>query len=140
MSLTKISKKIGLSVDSVRKRIIKMKENKIFHPQIQLRPRNFGFGNIVDVKMKLQYSSQEEFDKFINYLVNNPRVVEVLSVEGEWDLAVVLIAKDAIDLGNVTSEIRARYGKLINSWTSSLTLKSYKFEVYDMENVLQFTT
>ena len=132
MSLTEISKHVHLSVDSVKKRINKMLENRIFYPKIQLRPRNFGFPNVVDVKIKLQYSSEQEMEALIAYLKSHPNVIEIFSVSGEWDLTMVIIAKDAIDLGKITAGIRNRFGKIITSWNASLTVNSYKFEDYKM--------
>lgn len=130
--LTAISKEVGLSIDSVKKRMKKMLDNRVFYPKIQLRPRNFGYANVVDVKIKLQYSTKEELEGFVSYLKTHPRVIELFSVSGEWDLTIVLIAKDAIDLGRLTEEIRSKFGKMIASWNASLTINSYKFEHYNM--------
>jgi len=102
-----------------------MVENNIFHPRIQIRPRNFGFANIVDVKIKLGNHSKDEKNKLIRYLQENPRVAEIFSVSGEWDLSIVIISKDAADLENITSEIKNRFGKIINSWNETITLRSY---------------
>ena len=52
-SLTKISEHVGVSIDTVKKRIQKMLVNKIFWPKIQIRPRNFGFNNIVGENPKM---------------------------------------------------------------------------------------
>lgn len=131
-SLTEISEKVNLSIDSVNKRIKKMLDNKIFWPKIQIRPRNFGYNNIVDVKIRVQYTSKEKIEKFLNHLINHPRVVEIFSVSGDWDYSIVIIAKNAIDLGNITREIRLKFGEMIRSWTESLTTNSFKFEYYDM--------
>ena len=135
--LTAIAKEVGLSLDSVKKRINKMLDSKIFYPRIQLRPRNFGFVNIVDVKIKIQNYSEEDVNRFIAYLKQHPRVTEVFSIAGEWDISIVLIAKDAIDLGKLTSEIRHKFGKIISSWSESVTTNSHKFEEYDMIELLE---
>jgi DNA-binding Lrp family transcriptional regulator len=135
ISLTDVAKLVGLSIDSVKKRIKKM-ENIIFYPKIQIRPRSLGFSNIVDVKIKLNNHSKKDIDNFIKYLQENPRVAEIFSVGGEWDLSIVIISKDADDLGNITLDIKNRFGKIINSWSESITLKAYKFENYDMEKLL----
>ncbi|MBW2975064.1 Lrp/AsnC family transcriptional regulator [Candidatus Woesearchaeota archaeon] len=134
-SLTEISKKVDLSIDSVKKRIRKM-ENVIFHPRIQIRPRSLGFSNIVDVKIKLSNHSKEEIDSFIKYLQDHPRIAEAFSVSGEWDLSIVIISRDADELDNITSSIKSKFGKIIGSWCESTTLKAYKFEKYDMERLL----
>jgi Lrp/AsnC family leucine-responsive transcriptional regulator len=132
MPITKIAREVSLSPDSVKKRMDKMLKGDIYHPQIQLRPRNFGFSNIVDIKIKVAFESQKELDDFINYLRSHPRVPEIFSIAGEYDFSIVVISRDAIDLGDVVKEIRNRFGKMITDWNVSLTMKCHKFEKYDM--------
>ena len=109
-----------------------MQNNNIFHPKIQLRPRNFGFKNIVDVKIKLLYKSEKRISEFVSYLTKNPFVSEIFSMSGNYDFSLVIIAKDAMHLGQITSDIRYRFGDIITSWDETLTTNSYKFEYYEM--------
>ena len=137
MSLTDISKKVGLSIDSVKKRIKRMIKEDIFFPKIQLRPRNFGFKNIVDIKIKLHNCSEKDIKEFIEYLKENPRVAEIFSISGDWNFSIVIIAKDAIDLGKIAGGIRNRFSKIIDTWSESLTTCAYKFENYDMLKLME---
>lgn len=135
-SLTDISKKVGLSIDSVNKRINKMIKNKIFVPSILLRHRYCGFNNVVEVKIKLQNLDEtEQFKKFIAFLKEHPRVTEVFSIAGEWDLSIVIIAKNAIEQGKITYEIRSKFGRVISSWSESLTITAHKFEDYNFKKL-----
>ena len=137
MSLTDISKKVGLSIDSVKKRIKRMIKDNIFFPKIQLRPRNFGFKNIVDIKIKLHNYSEKDIKEFIEYLKGNPRVAEIFSISGDWNFSIVIIAKDAIDLGKITNEIRNKFSRIIDSWSESLTTWVCRFEDYDMLKLME---
>ncbi len=138
MKLTAIAKETNLSIDSVKKRIEKMIKNKIFYPRIQLRPRNFGFVNIFGVNMKLQYGSEEEFLGFVKYLKSHPRVVEIIQTAGEWDLSLVIISRDAIEFGKILTEIRGKFGKIIVSCSTVLTINNYKFEEYDILSIMGY--
>lgn len=138
MSLTEISKEVGLSVDSVKKRIDRMIEKNIFFPKIQLRPRNFGYNNIVDVKIKLSNYTSDEMKRLIKHLQENPHVAEIIAVSGEWDLTVVLIAKDSRDLGRISGSMRNEFNRIISEWSESLTTCSYKFEDYDLAKLMGF--
>ena len=135
MSLTDISKKIGLSIDSVKKRIKRMIKEDIFFPKIQLRPRNFGFKNIVDIKIKLHDYNEKDKKEFIEFLEKTPYIVEMFSVSGDWDISIVVIAKDALHLGDITMAIRDKFGDIISDWSESLTTHAYKFEKYNMLNL-----
>jgi len=132
MSLTEISKRVGLSVDSVKKRIDRLEKAGIFFPRIQLRPRHFGFPYIVDVKVKVQDFDSKQIVKFVEYMKNNPRVSEFFSHSGAWDFTIVIMAKDHEDLAMVSGDIRERFSRLIRDWQESLTTHVYKFESYDM--------
>lgn len=138
MSLTNISKEVGLSIDSTKKRIKKMIEERIFYPKIQLRPRNFGFTNITDIRIKLHNSTIEEVERFIEFLKEHPRVAEILSLSGEWDLSIVILTRDAYDLGSITKEIRSRFSNIISSWSESLTVCAHKFEDYNMLKLMGY--
>ncbi len=131
-SLTKIAQEVNLSIDSVKKRMKKMEKNSIFYPRIQIRPRGLGFNNIIDIKIKLNNHSKQKVDKFIKYLLEHPRVAELFSVSGEWDLSVIIISKKLEDLEKITSDIKSKFGKIISLWSESTTLKAYKFEKYDI--------
>ncbi len=137
-SLTEISKHVNLSLDSVKNRINKMLENKVFHLKIQIRPRHLGFNNIVEVKIKLRFISEDKLNEFLSYLVKHPNVSEIFAISGKWDFSLVIIAKNAPELGAITHEIRIKFGAMIRSWTESLTTESYKFEYYDMRKLMGF--
>jgi len=136
MSLTDISKRVGLSIDSVKKRINRMIKDNIFFSKVQLRPRNFGFCNIVDVRIKLHNYSKDDYETFRSYLKKNPHISEIFSISGHWDISIVIIAKDALHLGRITREIRNDFNSIIESWTESLTTGVCKFENYDMVELM----
>ena len=131
-SLTEISARVSLSIDSVKKRINKLINEKVFYPKIQLRPRNFGFKNIVEVKIKLHNYTEEDIKKFVGFLQKDPHVAEIIAISGQWDFTIVMIAKDALDIGKVSASIRKNFNSIINEWSESLTTATYKFEEYDM--------
>ncbi|MFX1238882.1 MAG: Lrp/AsnC family transcriptional regulator [Promethearchaeota archaeon] len=133
-----ISDHINLSADAVKNRINKMLENKVFHPKIQIRPRHLGYHNVVEVKVKLKFISESKLDEFITFLIKHPNIAEIFSISGKWDFSIVIIAKDANELGKITHEIRIKFGDMIRSWIESLTTDSYKFEYYDMRKLMGF--
>lgn|SRR3989344_2454928 len=138
MSITDIAKQVNLSIDSTKKRIEKMK-NTVFFPRIQLRPRHFGYNNIVDVKIKLRNHTNDDTNKFIAYLRQHPRIVEIFQISGSWDFSIVMIAKNGEDLGALSSEIRSKFNTIITEWAESLTTFAHKFEEYDMLKLIDRT-
>jgi len=132
MQLSKISKKVGLSIDSVHKRIKEMLKKGIFETGIFIEPRALGYPLIADIKIKLKNVSKEEMGKFTLYLQKHKRCIELLSILGDFDFTCVLIAKDSNDLDEISTEIRQKFKDLILEWKGLLILKQYKFERYDL--------
>jgi len=132
MQLTQIAKKVRLSIDSVHKRMKEMQRKGIFETGIFVEPRAIGFPILADIKIKLKNLSVVERDKFVAYLVNHKRCIDLLSIMGDYDFTCVLIAKDSNDLDEVSTEIRQKFKELILEWKGMLILKTYKFERYDL--------
>jgi len=128
--LKEISKKINLSIDSVHKRIKEMIKKGIFRSTILINPRVIGYPFIADIKIKLKNIEEKERNKFIEYLKNHERVIELLSVMGDYDFTCVLIAKDSNEFEEISTKIRQMFKELILEWKGILILKTYKFEKY----------
>ena len=132
-SLTNIAKKVHLSIDSVNKRIKEMQRKDIFDfSMLNIEPRAIGFPLVADVKIKLRNITEKEKNALIGYLKEHPRVIDLLSIMGDYDLTCVLIAKDTNELEKISLRIRQKYSDLIADWRSILILKTYKFEHYDL--------
>ncbi|MBN1645014.1 Lrp/AsnC family transcriptional regulator [Candidatus Woesearchaeota archaeon] len=132
-SLTNIAKKVKLSIDSVHKRMKEMERKEIYYAGIFIEPRKIGFPLIADVKIKLRNITELEKNQFIKNLTNHPRVIDLLSIMGEYDLTCVIIAKDTNELEEISTKIRQTYSNMIADWKAMLILKTHKFEYYDLE-------
>lgn len=130
--LKSIASKVNLSIDSVHKRIKEMKKKGIFHAGIFINPRAIGFPLIMDIKIKLKNIKEDQKKKFIDYLIDHPRIIELLSIMGDFDLTCVIIAKDTNELEEISMQIRQKYSEIIDDWKSVLILKTHKFEYYDL--------
>ncbi|MBS3074977.1 Lrp/AsnC family transcriptional regulator [Candidatus Pacearchaeota archaeon] len=130
--LTEIAKKINLSIDSVHKRMKEMERKNIYYPGIFIDPRAIGFPLLADIKIKLRNITAEEKKDFIESLTAHKRVIDLLSIMGDFDLTCVLIAKDTNELEEISTQIRQKYSNIIADWKAMLILKTHKFEYYDL--------
>nr|MBA4405074.1 hypothetical protein [Nanoarchaeum sp.] len=130
--LKEISKKVHLSIDSVHKRIKEMQRKKVFSSTILIDPRVIGYPLIADIKIKLKNISNEERNKFIEYLQKHERITELLAIMGDYDFTCVLIAKDSNEFEEISTGIRQKFKELISEWKAILVLKTYKFEEYNL--------
>ena len=65
-------------------------------------------------------------------------VAELFAISGTWDFTVVLIAKDHEDFAIIKSDIKEKFSNIINEWLESPTSFAYKFERYDMLNLMGY--
>ncbi len=129
--LTQISKKIGLSVDSVKKRIIKLERNGIITKYtIQVNPSILGLPLGVHIYVKFKDFNQSRFDEFIKYLKASPRVIDLMSMAGDYDLYIVILVADTEDLEKKKNEIRQAFSDIIGDWKEVLVTKLYTLEEY----------
>ncbi len=129
--LTIVARKVGLSIDSVNKRIKKLvKKGIIARFGIFIDPKAAGFPIVADNKIKLQNITEENYQKFISYLKAHQRVIELISVSGDFDITCVIIAKDTQELDRISLDIRQKFSGLIAEWKGILVTKVHKFEEY----------
>jgi Lrp/AsnC family leucine-responsive transcriptional regulator len=126
-----LAQKIGLSIDSTKKRIEKLKKNGIIARfGIFIDPKALGCELVANIQIKLNNISEEELEKFIAHLKTHKNVIELLTTLGEYDVTCVIIAKNTEELEMISRNIRQKFRNLIADWRSVINLKVYKFEEY----------
>ncbi len=129
--VTKIAREINLSIDATNKRIKKMVESGVFDFGIYLYPQKIGYNITTNNLVKLHNFSREEYDRFIEYLVKHPRVTTLLTLAGDYDLNIVIMAKNSDELQEIASSIRMKFAKIISDWKTLLVTRVNKFEEYN---------
>lgn len=132
IQLNKIAKEVNLSIDSVNNRIKEMQRRNVFRTGIFINPRNMGYPLLADIKIKIKNVSQEERNKFVNYLLGYKKCFELLSIMGDYDFTCVFYAKDSNELEEISIHIREKFKDLISDWNGLLVLKTYKLEYFDL--------
>ena len=132
MTLKEIGKKVGLSIDSVNKRVKKLLEANRMHIGAFINPKALGYDLVAGVSIKISNAGDEQYKEFIDYLVKSPHTIEVITTLGEFDVICVFIAKDTEDLDTIYRHIRSQFKDIIAGWESSINLKVHKFEEYSL--------
>lgn len=129
--LTYIAKHVQLSVDSVKKRIEKLERNGVITKYtIQPDADALGYKLGVHVYIKLRGITQERYDELITYLKKNIRVIDLMSMAGDYDLYIVMLAKDTQEMDKMKMEIRQKFTDLIDDWEEVIVTNIYKLEEY----------
>jgi len=132
MKLKEIGRQVGLSIDSVNKRIKKMQGADVVKIGAFINPKAIGYELVASVSIKLHNVSEEEYKLFLDYLVKNPHTIEVISTLGQYDLMCVFIAKTTDELEIIYRHVRHRFKDIIADWESDINLKVHKFEEYSL--------
>ena len=126
-----LAKQIGLSIDSTKKRIEKLKKNGIIAKfGAFIDPKAVGYDLVANVQIKLHNISEEELTKFISYLRAHKAVTTLITTLGDFDITCVLIAKNTQEMDFLFREIRHKFKNIIADWKSVINLQVYKFEEY----------
>lgn len=137
MSISEISKKSKIQRDSVAYRINKLEKLNVikFYTTI-LNPLALGFPIYSYVHIKLHNLDESLEKQFVAFLVANPQVTYVVKISGEWDYDITIAAKDLGNFDDVLKEIRYKFSKIIQNYSSDLILQEYKFDyLIDLLNV-----
>jgi len=133
-SLTEISKKTGIKIDSVKRRLKKFEqEGVIAYWKAIVWYKALGYSLASYVNVKLSHYSNHEYKEFIEYLTSTRNVTDVVSVSGNYDVLIYILAKNRLDLDKITQEIRQKFKDIITDWNSVTVIRSYKFDKFNLE-------
>ncbi len=126
--LTSIAKKVGISVDATKKRVDRLIEDGIVKPTVLLNFDALGLHANSHVYIKVAPPSEAKYDELIAYLKKHPRVLYVMFMLGDYDIYIVLVAKDTKELGELKHEIRQKFPEAIADWKELLVSGWTKYE------------
>ncbi|MFZ5955837.1 MAG: Lrp/AsnC family transcriptional regulator [Nanoarchaeota archaeon] len=130
-SYNQLSKKIKLSKNSVINRISHLKESGIIK----------GFQTVLDVgklgyisfrlNLKIQNASPEKEQEIINFLKKNENVVWIVSVEGTYNIASLILVKSIQEMNLLWNELLEKYQNFISyRFLAIMTEVSYYSRVF----------
>jgi len=123
-----IAKEIGVSKDTVRYRINKLKESKvILAPLLVINPYSLGL-KFHTLFLKLKQINQNEELALIKFGVEQPSTMWVSTLGGEWDFVMNVYTKDRKHLNEIIKEIKDKFSDNISD---ILDLENYEFTKYE---------
>lgn len=130
-SLTKLAKKLDLSIDSTHKRIKRLQRTGIIDRfGVFINPKPMGYELIVNIQIKLRNISDEELDKLMGFLKSHKNITVLITTLGHFDILCIMIAKNTEELETISRHIRQKFRDLIDDWKSVINLKVHKLEWY----------
>jgi Lrp/AsnC family transcriptional regulator, leucine-responsive regulatory protein len=112
-SFTQIAKKIGVSKESVQYRYHQLIEKQIvISTYARINYRALGYEKF-HVLLLIDEKNPKQQDDFIKALSNDQNVLRVIEFNDDWDLEVVILAKDIRDFDKVLNRLLDPYADLI---------------------------
>ena len=130
-TLKDISKEVGLSIDAVKDHIEKMRKAGALEKfTVHVNPWMFGMGLSSQVYVKFKNVSEKSLKTFIGYLKNDPDIITLISVLGDFDLFMVIIASSPLELEKKKNKIREEFKEIIDNWDEIIVSQIHKLEEY----------
>ena len=103
MSFSKISKKIGKSIDTIIKRYKKLVNNKILKVVIQINPIEIGYKGWMI--FNLSFSTKISIQEKIREIIKIPDIIHLMKTKGLFDIVVYAFVKDIDQLFEMQKKI-----------------------------------
>jgi len=108
-----ISKQVHLSHDAVRYRIQKLEKSGIIdNYSIKINYPLLGY-NEYQILFQHIESKHEKIKSFYNYLIKHNNIINVIFYSDKWDLKVVILAKDAVELDKILTDIDNKFSDIL---------------------------
>jgi Lrp/AsnC family leucine-responsive transcriptional regulator len=112
-SVLSVAKKVGLSPETVRKRIRGLEEHKIICGyKIGMNIGKLGY---VSYRLDLQLLSNKRWKELFEYCRQHPKIYQVQQTIGHMDFETEIVVKDLAELLSVIEDIKTRYGDVVNN-------------------------
>ena len=112
-TFSEIGKKIKLSKQAVKERVNHLEKAGVIKQYFALIDihrlgytfyrLDLGFQNVTEIKER----------EIINYILKLPKVIWVAEIHGKWDLAIVFLTKDIVEIDNNIKKISWEFNKYI---------------------------
>lgn len=128
-SIADISRATGIQRDSVLYRIKRMEENNlILHYHAVLDPIILENPIYSFVTFELNYSSEQEKNKFISYLKSLKNISYIAKTSGKWDLIINVVAKNLKEFDQILVDIRMKFSSTIKDYNTSSIIEEIKYD------------
>jgi len=139
---TELGKIIGLSKDSVRYRLKRLKEKGVIRDQaLIVNPYVLGlrYNNLF---LRLHALEEQKEQELIKFLVNHPFTLWCGLLHGSWDIGANFVTKNQEHFNLIVKEIREKFESIIVDFLSLENIKMTKYdnllESYRKESELSF--
>jgi Lrp/AsnC family leucine-responsive transcriptional regulator len=120
-----LAERIGLSPSPTLRRVKALEQAGILRYVALLNPKEIGLGVRMRVDVRLNVQSRDALERFDAAIVAMPEVVECLTMLGEWDYSLTVVARDVDDYQRFLLDRLAKLSNIAN-YRSTLAVREVK--------------
>jgi Lrp/AsnC family leucine-responsive transcriptional regulator len=121
-----LAEKVGLSPSPTLRRVKALEEGGYVRAYVALlNPDRLGLGVRVLIEIRLTVQDRDALDRFENTVSTIPEVTECMTVLGDWDYVLTVVAKDIEDYQRVLLDRLAKIPGIAN-YKSTLIVRDVK--------------
>ena len=128
MTLTEISKRTHIPVDTIKYRIEKLEKEKAFKYAIIMDTNKLGYPIFNSIYMNLVNFTVEKEKELLAYVRSNPYLVYTAKGIGKYDYIVGIVSKDTNQFEKVLNEFKTKFMDIIKDFDIFMVLGEYKYD------------
>jgi DNA-binding Lrp family transcriptional regulator len=128
VSLTEVSRKTGIPIDTVKYRIEKMEKAKVFRYAIILDPIKIGYPIYEALYLNLVNFTNTEEKKLMRYTKSHKNFAYSAKALGKYDFIVGILARDSYELQKIIQDFKTQFQHIIKEFDALSMLEEYKYD------------
>ncbi len=129
-NIVDIAQEIEETVDIVKYRLKKLKENKVINGfTIQIDLEKLGY-EYYSVFLNMHNLNESIINKVVSYAENHPNILFVVEVIGNYDLQLELEVKNYLEFETILKDFRKKFSENIQNFEILRVIREYKDNFY----------
>ena len=136
ISYVELAKKTHLTMDIIRPRIKKLKEQGIIQgSRIHCNTEKLGLESY-KILLKTKSATKEREKSFLTYLEYHKNVGDVILCLGNWDMEVNIEVRTSSDFQKMIQEQKSKYSDIIQEYNTVQLFENHKYNFFPMGSAL----
>ena len=128
MSLTDISRKTRIPIDTVKYRIERMEKERVFHYAIVMDPLKIGYPIYDALYLNLVNFTKEEEKKLEVYTKKNKNIIYSAKTMGKYDYIIGFVAMNTRELNDLIGQFKSEFQNIIKEFDTLSIIEEYKYD------------
>ena len=128
ITLTNISKKTGIPIDTIRYRITEMKRKNVFNYAVIINPLKIGYPIFNVLYLQLINLDEKNEKELVSFVKKHPYLAYSAKISGKYDFAIGIIAKNMKQFDAITNEIKTKFQHIIKDIDIFHIIEEHKYD------------